>query len=227
MCGIGGYFATRKLGKREQTEAALSFAVMMIRLEDRGVDASGMYVIGDDPSLVSMSKGPGPATGRFDKMVSLVERNGGKQPIVVGHTRHATHGSPKINRNNHPFSVGRLVGVHNGVFAGYRKWQSKLELEGECDSEAIFRMLANTKNDSGFFEVFDRLNAYNRMVFWDKRERRLYAYTHDQHGLAFLQDRRMGVVWFATTKHHLPYQKGAYWARQGELYIATERRNGK
>ncbi len=224
MCGIAGYTATRKLTRAEQDEAALIFTDLMVGLEDRGVDASGIFVVKADNS-VSLTKGPGPAGKRVGKMLDFIETRGSDRPIVVGHTRHATHGSPFLNVNNHPFQTGRLTGVHNGVFAGYRSVAHTLRLEGECDSEAIFRLLAKCKHEDGFWKVFDQLSSYNRMVFWDKKVRRLYAYCHDRHGLAFVRDKRLGVVWFATTKRHLPTVFGAesVWAQQGALYIMTER----
>lgn len=225
MCGIGGVYATRNLKKRERDEIALLFTGMMIRLEDRGVDASGIFVVGDEDK-VTLSKGPGPAGERTDRMLDVIEKGAGRRPIIVGHTRHATHGSPLQNRNNHPFRVGRLVGVHNGVFAGYRQWAPRLELNGECDSEAIYRMLDKCETENGFFEVFNRLNSYNRLVFWDREQRRLYAYCHDEQGLSFVRDQRLGVVWFATTKRHLPRAKNMIWAEPQTLYIMTERKNG-
>ncbi len=225
MCGIAGYTATRKLTRAEQDEVALIFADMMIGLEDRGVDASGIFVVKPD-NTISLTKGSGPARARVGKMLDFIETRAGNRPIVVGHTRHATHGTPFENRNNHPFRAGRITGVHNGVFAGYRRVAPTLKLEGECDSEAIFRMLGNTKHEDDFWEVFDKLSPYNRVVFWDGKARKLFAYCHDERGLAFVRDTRLGVVWFATTKRHLPSLPGSMWAGKGALYILTERKNG-
>lgn len=60
---------------------------------------------------------------------------------LVGHTRWATHGDPKDNRNNHPLLHGNVIGVHNGVLSNH---EEILEATGredpltEVDSEAIF-----------------------------------------------------------------------------------------
>lgn len=63
---------------------------------------------------------------------------------AVLHTRFATSGSPKDNRNNHPHVLPGIVGVHNGVLRNWRRLFGDLgvEPESQCDSEAIFALLA-------------------------------------------------------------------------------------
>jgi glucosamine 6-phosphate synthetase-like amidotransferase/phosphosugar isomerase protein len=65
--------------------------------------------------------------------------------MVLGHVRWATHGSPKDNRNNHPFASddGRFHLVHNGVVSNHADVSERhqLRLDGNCDSEALLRLV--------------------------------------------------------------------------------------
>ena len=66
---------------------------------------------------------------------------------IIGHTRHATHGSVEDNINNHPhdYANENLVGAvtHNGVIFDHVRIAkaNKLTMQGECDSEIIARLL--------------------------------------------------------------------------------------
>lgn len=59
---------------------------------------------------------------------------------IIGHTRHATHGDPADNRNNHPLQHGNILGAHNGVLINHESILKETGrwVEGtEVDSEAI------------------------------------------------------------------------------------------
>src|SRR4051812_44143699 len=65
--------------------------------------------------------------------------------LLVGHVRWASHGSPANPKNNHPFASadGRFHLVHNGVVGNYQDIceRHQLRLDGECDSEALLRLI--------------------------------------------------------------------------------------
>ena len=65
--------------------------------------------------------------------------------MVLAHTRHATHGDPHNNVNNHPFVTddGRYALVHNGVISDHFALACRqgLRLESDCDSEVLLRLV--------------------------------------------------------------------------------------
>lgn len=226
MCGIGGFHAYKEITGDQLEFATQELCDLLVGLETRGRHAAGLFTV-DDDLAVKTCKGPGPASDHLP-LFEAHAITAGRKPIVIGHTRNATHGTPSNNRNNHPFTCGRITGVHNGVFHYYDYWRNQLHLRGDCDSEAIFAMLASCKNEGGYNKVLARLNPYNRVIFWDDKMRRLYTYCADVRGLAFAMDKELGVTWMASTKEHLParVRRGSLWAQPEVLYIATERRNG-
>ena len=63
--------------------------------------------------------------------------------IVLGHTRKATKGTPRVIANNHPMFVGNVAVVHNGHISNdddkFKEW--KLERKAETDSDIIRAVL--------------------------------------------------------------------------------------
>lgn len=128
MCGIFGRVG--HIGGRD----GLRFVA--VDTEHRGRDAAGLCWLNGDKLL--FQKAPGPMS-QLAKMVSGVWDS----PLVIGHTRFATHGSPADNTNNHPFVGKRWVVVHNGLVFNYDKFDCK----SECDSEAILCALEDASKD--------------------------------------------------------------------------------
>ena len=225
MCGIGGYYSLKKLSEKAQLNAADQFAEMMLALQDRGTDACGMFTVGSSSKVVGSPntyRRPGPAKDHIDDLWELA-CNAGPTPLVIGHTRRATGANPKRNRNNHPFVADHITGVHNGVFRDYRLVAASdgLKMSGDCDSETIFRMLAQfTDAEDYVASLATRLNEYNRVVFFDDRTRLLHLYTQDDCGLCYSIDKRSGVAWIATAPEFLPnHARGDFkWLEQGNLY---------
>lgn len=65
--------------------------------------------------------------------------------VAIGHTRHATKGSPEDDRNNHPIVGDGMVVVHNGRVDNDDELIARTghDRRGEVDSEAIVALLAN------------------------------------------------------------------------------------
>lgn len=132
MCGIATYNLTDTEAKASQPLAR----AFLCSLVDRGRDASGMAWRNDE-GRIRIAKGavPGERASAYvgnDKMAS---------PVGLIHTRWATQGSPKNNRNNHPIQARGIVGVHNGHCANDDALLARLPNYGrlgEVDSEAIF-----------------------------------------------------------------------------------------
>lgn len=136
MCGIFGFITKEGAGPDLGHLAAIAADT-----ETRGVDAFGLAWQSAGGKRHEFKR-PGAAT----KVAGDVKRCGGAH-IVIGHCRHATHGLPEVNSNNHPHpvwarqaafpSLGALV--HNGVVRNYKRLADAfdLEMKTECDSEVI------------------------------------------------------------------------------------------
>jgi glucosamine 6-phosphate synthetase-like amidotransferase/phosphosugar isomerase protein len=69
-------------------------------------------------------------------------------PVMLLHTRMATHGSTGDRLNNHPVRHENIIGIHNGVLWNDDEIFKTLKMvrNGEVDSEAIMALLARGKD---------------------------------------------------------------------------------
>lgn len=148
MCGIFGIY--KHPGATGQDLRPL-VEKLLVGVEVRGKDACGVaYVLGDtlyydkDPITPSEYVSLG-------RVMSVVDKD---FTMLIGHSRHATQGSPKDNRNNHPLineEGGMIYGfVHNGMvqdtYAGSRK------LLAEVDTEYIRATVTDRLDEGKSFE---------------------------------------------------------------------------
>ena len=84
---------------------------------------------------------------------------------LIGHTRHATHGSVNDEINNHPhlYATENVVGAvtHNGVIFNHENIAKRngVKMEGECDSEIIARLLEIDDSKPLHERIADAVNA--------------------------------------------------------------------
>lgn len=111
--------------------------VLGYEMMSRGRDASGMLTVID--GNVNIRKQAAPAIDFFKENPGI----GAGARLILGHTRAATQGDARFERNNHPVVYGDIAGVHNGViFNDYDLFaDNKWKRIGEVDSEAIFAAL--------------------------------------------------------------------------------------
>jgi glutamine---fructose-6-phosphate transaminase (isomerizing) len=133
MCGIFGFITMH--GKGPDLKRLTRIAV---ETQARGHHAFGLAWISPD-GRVHTFKRPGAATANLGD----IEQCQGAL-AVIGHCRWATHGSPEVNRNNHPHPAGRGLIVHNGVVHNHRSlaWKYNLQQRTECDSEILGLLMA-------------------------------------------------------------------------------------
>lgn len=139
MCGIAGFC----LNPKDHTvpEAAVIAAALMLAIEERGTDATGMAWAEQDWRKARLHKAPVKAS---QYVPQHAERMSPDATLAVLHTRMATQGSPQVNGNNHPIVSGSVIGVHNGHIGNDDTLFKNLgcERKAEVDSEAAFANLA-------------------------------------------------------------------------------------
>ncbi|HEO6134822.1 TPA: glutamine--fructose-6-phosphate transaminase (isomerizing) [Streptococcus agalactiae] len=131
MCGIVGV-----VGNTNATDILIQG---LEKLEYRGYDSAGIFVVGDNKSQLVKSVG---------RIAELQAKVGDSVSGTTGiaHTRWATHGKPtEGNAHPHTSGSGRFVLVHNGVIENYLQiketYLTKHNLKGETDTEIAIHLV--------------------------------------------------------------------------------------
>ena len=167
MCGLFGFSTYQEKVAHDLTKLTNSLA---LQSSIRGTDATGVAFCSG--GHVQIHKEAAPAHKLKITHPSNIR-------AMIGHTRHATQGSEKQNRNNHPFSGHvpntRFALAHNGVLSNddclqkqYKLPQSKIETDSyvavqliERQKELTFdslRFMAETVSGSFSFSILDDQN---------------------------------------------------------------------
>lgn len=146
MCGIFGALAVEK-------NAQLNIAVLeelAVINETRGRHAFGFASTNN--KTVKNFKGPGRPSVLSSQIREHILPNA---TAFIGHTRHATHGDPEDNKNNHPHNVPMMVNgkklegflVHNGTVKLHERLVQRyaLPMRTNCDSEVIAKLLSSRR----------------------------------------------------------------------------------
>lgn len=146
MCGIAGFnVAQADYGKWDSRSLS---AALLRQIVERGRHATGAawsQRATDIPGKeVWYMKRPVPA----ERFISDLRHLPARSRNVILHTRWATKGSPSNRDNNHPIVVPGVVGVHNGHIVNDDELIARYggERTGEVDSEAAFRLIANSND---------------------------------------------------------------------------------
>ncbi|HGD2730874.1 TPA: glutamine--fructose-6-phosphate transaminase (isomerizing) [Streptococcus agalactiae] len=131
MCGIVGV-----VGNTNATDILIQG---LEKLEYRGYDSAGIFVVGDNKSQLVKS------VGRIAELRAKVG-DSVSGTTGIGHTRWATHGKPtEGNAHPHTSGSGRFVLVHNGVIENYLQiketYLTKHNLKGETDTEIAIHLV--------------------------------------------------------------------------------------
>ncbi|HEN8948914.1 TPA: glutamine--fructose-6-phosphate transaminase (isomerizing) [Streptococcus agalactiae] len=131
MCGIVGV-----VGNTNATDILIQG---LEKLEYRGYDSAGIFVVGDNKSQLVKS------VGRIAELQAKVG-DSVSGTTGIGHTRWATHGKPtEGNAHPHTSGSGRFVLVHNGVIENHLQiketYLTKHNLKGETDTEIAIHLV--------------------------------------------------------------------------------------
>lgn len=196
MCGIGGLISFKGFKKKDLAIVSDVVENLLMGLEERGSDASGIALI-DFKSMPLISKKPIKASTFIENSLPNKEEYLDKK-VVLLHTRAATQGDKKFSKNNHPFHSKETNNtlIHNGVITndGEVKIKFDLECDGDCDSEVILQAL----DKLGINKAIPELNGSMAIAYAKHKEKELILYkAKSPLYLAWLQDYEMFV--FAST----------------------------
>jgi len=155
MCGIFGFAKTS--GKQSDNQLEILKRVVTELTDEssiRGTDSTGFSIIDENnrytyKTLVDSSTLV--TRPDWDMLLDKVNRD---TTIFMGHVRLATTGSVKVE-NAHPFNIGNVTGVHNGIIHNYNQVSKGLGKDTpDVDSQVLFQSL-NKREMSKAFEDID------------------------------------------------------------------------
>ena len=205
MCGIYGYIGSPENIKKYHEKVLDMFINLGLETEIRGKHATGFYGVTTDSII--MQKTPGKASNFYLDSEVYKSLNDNLPNIIIGHNRHATHGSPDDNNNNHPFYTNRFGFIHNGV-VGYSTNPHKLNIkpESECDSEWIFRYFIKHFYDSKshFATIRKTMKAFEDGDFAcamiDAKDRKLLLWRNIGRPISIYFSKEHNILFFSSTK---------------------------
>lgn len=153
MCGIAGF--ARQPGASTPAACVKAVEKMLLMMEHRGKHATGFATL-DIEGGVEVFK-------RAVEVKVAVESQPWKDAVkeiddgttvMMGHVRHSTHSRNKDKDfAAHPFTEGKVVGVHNGVIDNWKQIEKQLGFNKrplterwDVDSQAAFGALSKHKN---------------------------------------------------------------------------------
>src|SRR5271157_4500342 len=132
MCGIVAY-----TGNQPAKEILIEG---LKRLEYRGYDSSGIFIMNGSPYLAR-------AVGKVAELERQVWNSAPEGVAGIAHTRWATHGKPnELNAHPHADCGGKLYLVHNGIIENYLLLKKHLleaghQFKSETDTEVLAHLI--------------------------------------------------------------------------------------
>jgi glucosamine--fructose-6-phosphate aminotransferase (isomerizing) len=173
MCGIVGY-----IGNNSGTDIVLKG---LEALEYRGYDSAGIALVDGEKSEVFKQ------VGRVSGLINTVEQSKPEAPLVICHTRWATHGGVTLE-NAHPQtnSDQTIFAVHNGIIENFSELRERLKNQGytftsQTDTEVVPNLIDYYLKQLNSFEAAfeaalnDVRGAYSIVAISTKEPDTLYA----------------------------------------------------
>lgn len=134
---------------------------LLAGIASRGPDATGAAWYSPEEDAVKITKIAVPVYKFIPAREDVIPENA---PVMLLHTRMATHGTTRERANNHPIHHRNIVGIHNGVLMNDDEIFRDLSRErnGQVDSEAIMALLSDGTNPT---EVLSKISG-DAAVAW-------------------------------------------------------------
>ena len=115
MCGIAG---VKRFGDAPITVDQIR--VLLCSLQHRGTDATGIALMKGDKILVHKNDDEAWRYVSSKSFSDFIDTNlTDDVDTALLHTRAATCGNPRENKNNHPLTLGGAAIVHNGMISNH------------------------------------------------------------------------------------------------------------
>lgn len=134
MCGIFGWHITKDAPITRDQRIILA-TVLGLRNDTRGGDSWG-GVVGKDLKVI---RGLGDVVNGIREFIPYGR--------IMGHTRKATTGKVSLD-NAHPFTIGHIIGGHNGMVYNHSELNKKYNRDCSVDSMHIFQHISEDKDIS-------------------------------------------------------------------------------
>lgn len=129
MCGVSFFSGNNT----KSNTAGLKMRILTFFIESRGGHATGVYT-----DTMGIVKRPVGSSKYFEEIGDIKLKH-----IAMSHTRYKTHGL-NIEANAHPWHIGNIIGLHNGVISNYNTILQRYGLSSidyPVDSQAIFHLI--------------------------------------------------------------------------------------
>ena len=208
MCGLAGIILKDVNRSDETYEKAGEVVSSLLKAAAiRGRHATGVAMIEKNGGqMIRKAALPADYFVKTPIYTEAVETMDNSTGAILGHTRYATQGSPKVNSNNHPIKAGSVVGTHNGWVSNDDELFDKFNLDrfAEVDSEVLFRMFDKASNLGEFKEkMLSKVKGAVSMV-WADSEFPNYVYIfkgNNPFEMVYLKEYKMFA--YASTKEIL------------------------
>lgn len=151
MCGLLSF--SFKKDSISHGRRALLAQALAIKNDDRGGHSWGVYsLMGGNKYKIRRGLGD-----LADHSYELLDHH-----VMMAHTRWKTTGDVKV-QNAHPFTIGNIIGAHNGMITNHEELNKKYNRNFEVDSMHIFAHL-----DSGL--DIAELKGYGSILWVNKSD---------------------------------------------------------
>lgn len=163
MCGIFAY-QSKDIDKTNWKEVIANFKILGLYNDSRGGDNVGFYV--NNKIYKNKNYLEKTAKNYLEKNNDLFNFDKPATSLLLGHSRKGSVGGKDLD-NAHPFEIeienDALIGVHNGTIKNWKELLKQYNLENNTitvDSQAIFTILANNKNNYSVFEKYEGAGTF-------------------------------------------------------------------
>ena len=154
MCGIFGFAKTS--GRQNDNQLDILWRITTELTDEssiRGTDSTGFSIIDEDNRYTYKTLTDSSTLVDTPDWSNILSRINRDTTIFMGHVRLATTGSVKVE-NAHPFNIGNVTGVHNGIIHNYNQVSRTLGKEiPDVDSQVLFQALNRRQMDRAFEDI--------------------------------------------------------------------------
>lgn len=216
MCGLWGGAALGKLASIDVDRIADLCVLSWVR----GTDSTGMFdVVQKDKikhplRIWKTTQHPFDfATIRLPEVLNTRWKDN-LPTIIAGHNRYATVG--KITqRNCHPFSTNKIVGMHNGTITSDFPGKDKYE----TDSEGLINLISEVGIHKAISELDTYRSAY-ALIWFDAQQHKLFFLRNKERTL--WQVKYGGVLFWASERRLLNFMMDSHRSTNAEPTILKE-----